>query len=34
MIGSRLGELPTTGGRLGNKQSERIAKMVSKHWVT
>ena len=32
MVGDRLGELPMTGGKLGNKQSERIAKMVNKHW--
>ena len=34
MIVGRLGKLPMTGGKLGNKQRERIAKMVSKHWVT
>ena len=32
MIGGSLGEIPTTGGKLGEKQSERIVKMVSKLW--
>ena len=26
MIGVRFGEIPTTGGKQGNKQSERIVK--------
>ena len=34
MTGARLGEIPMTGGKLGDKQSERIVKMVSKHWTT
>ena len=34
MIGDSLGINPMTGGKLGDKQSERIVKMVSKHWVT
>ena len=34
MIGGGLGELPSTRGKLGNKQSERIVNMVNKHWVT
>ena len=34
MIGGILGEIPMTGKKLGDKQSERIVKMASKHWVT
>ena len=33
MIGGRLGEIPTNGGKL-DKQSERIAKMVRKSQAT